>query len=66
MLQVRCFEMSSVQKVLSRIPLVIVLGPTGSGKTKLSLDIASKFAGEILSADAMQVIKISLNYLRLC
>lgn len=40
----------------SRLPLVIILGATGSGKTKLSLEIARKFGGEIIGADSMQVI----------
>lgn len=31
-----------------RLPLVLILGATGSGKTKLSLDLAKKFCGEII------------------
>lgn len=38
-----------------RMPLVVILGSTGTGKTKLSLELAQKFGGEILSADSMQV-----------
>ncbi|GLV32183.1 uncharacterized protein CBL_11860 [Carabus blaptoides fortunei] len=38
-----------------RKPLVVILGSTGTGKTKLSLELAQKFEGEILSADSMQV-----------
>ncbi|MCX6987044.1 MAG: tRNA (adenosine(37)-N6)-dimethylallyltransferase MiaA [Chlamydiae bacterium] len=39
-------------------PKVIVLsGPTGIGKTKLSLIIAQALGGEIVSADSMQVYK---------
>ncbi|CAG9827753.1 unnamed protein product [Diabrotica balteata] len=41
----------------SRLPLVIILGATGSGKTKLSLELAKKFCGEIIGADSMQVYK---------
>ncbi|EEZ99485.2 tRNA dimethylallyltransferase isoform X1 [Tribolium castaneum] len=40
-----------------RLPLVVILGATGSGKTKLSLELAQKFKGEIISADSMQVYK---------
>ncbi len=37
-------------------PLVIVvLGPTASGKTSLGIKIAEKFGGEIVSADSMQI-----------
>lgn len=37
--------------------IVIILGPTAVGKTDLSLDLASEFGGEILSADSMQVYR---------
>jgi tRNA dimethylallyltransferase len=37
--------------------LVILLGPTGSGKTALALRLAERFGGEIVSADSMQVYK---------
>lgn len=39
-----------------KLPLVVILGATGSGKTKLSLELAKKFGGEIIGADSMQVI----------
>lgn len=38
-------------------PLIVILGPTASGKTNLSLTIARKFDGEIISADSRQVYK---------
>lgn len=38
-------------------PLIAVVGPTASGKTALSLAIAKKFSGEIISADSRQVYK---------
>jgi tRNA dimethylallyltransferase len=38
-------------------PLVILLGPTASGKTGLSIKLAQKFNGEIVSADSRQVYK---------
>lgn len=37
--------------------LVILVGPTGVGKTDLSLKLAEKFHGEIISGDSMQVYK---------
>ncbi len=37
--------------------IVILLGPTGAGKTALSLTLAKKFRGEIISADSRQVYK---------
>ncbi|MEK7528732.1 MAG: tRNA (adenosine(37)-N6)-dimethylallyltransferase MiaA [Patescibacteria group bacterium] len=41
----------------ARRPLVVLLGPTASGKTQLSLDLASLFDGEIISADSRQVYR---------
>lgn len=38
----------------SRKPLVVVLGPTGSGKSALALDIAGRFNGEIVNCDSLQ------------
>jgi len=38
-------------------PLVVVLGQTASGKTELSLKIASEIKGEIISTDSRQIYK---------
>ena len=38
-------------------PLVVILGPTASGKTKLAIDLARKFRGEIICADSRTVYK---------
>lgn len=35
--------------------LVVIYGPTGSGKTTLSLDLAQKYRGEVISADSRQI-----------
>jgi tRNA dimethylallyltransferase len=40
--------------VVSR-PLLVVAGPTGSGKTALSLSLAEAFGGEIVSCDSVAV-----------
>jgi tRNA dimethylallyltransferase len=45
------------QSVTDRPRLVIILGPTGVGKSRLALDLAGEFGGEIISADSMQVYK---------
>lgn len=37
--------------------IVIITGPTASGKTKLSVELAKSFGGEIVSADSMQVYR---------
>ncbi len=38
-------------------PLIILTGPTAVGKTALSIGLAQKLDGEIISADSMQVYK---------
>lgn len=38
-------------------PVIVILGSTATGKTKLSLELAQRFNGEIVSADSMQVYK---------
>ncbi len=38
-------------------PLVIITGPTAVGKTELSIELAKKINGEIISADSVQVYK---------
>ena len=35
--------------------LIVIVGPTASGKTELSIEVAKKFNGEIISGDSMQV-----------
>ncbi|MBL7573113.1 tRNA (adenosine(37)-N6)-dimethylallyltransferase MiaA [Staphylococcus saccharolyticus] len=37
--------------------LIVIVGPTASGKTELSIKVAKKFNGEIISGDSMQVYK---------
>jgi tRNA dimethylallyltransferase len=41
----------------ARVPLVVVVGPTGAGKTALSLAVAERTGGEIVSADSQQVYR---------
>jgi len=38
-------------------PVVVVTGPTASGKTPLAIEIAQRFDGEIVNADSMQVYR---------
>ena len=46
-----------LQHTDGRPRVIVVYGPTASGKTVLSLDIAETVAGEIISADARQVYR---------
>ena len=41
----------------NKINVVSVVGPTASGKTRLSVEIAKLFSGEVVSADSMQIYK---------
>lgn len=43
------------RKMVKERPLIAVLGATGAGKSKLAIEIAQRFNGEIISADSMQV-----------
>lgn len=38
-------------------PLVIVLGPTGAGKSQLGLELAEAFGGEIVNCDSIQLYR---------
>ena len=42
---------------MEKIFIVVVCGATASGKTRLAIDLAKRFDGEIVSADSMQIYK---------
>lgn len=42
---------------MTKNKLIILAGPTASGKTSVSIDLAKRIGGEIISADSMQVYK---------
>ncbi|XP_061937659.1 tRNA dimethylallyltransferase isoform X2 [Apis cerana] len=49
---------SDCEKVdMSCVPVLAILGSTGCGKSRLAIELACKFFGEIISADSMQVYK---------
>ena len=37
--------------------MIVILGPTASGKTTLAVNLANEFNGEIISADSRQIYK---------
>ena len=37
--------------------VIVIVGPTASGKTTLSIEVAKKVNGEVVSADSMQIYK---------
>ena len=46
-----------VEAIASGYPLVVLVGPTASGKTSLALKLAEQFDGEIVSCDAVAVYR---------
>lgn len=46
-----------MEKDIKKIKLIVISGPTASGKTALALEMAKRFDGEIISADSMQIYK---------
>ena len=38
-------------------PLIVVAGPTASGKTALGVSLSEEYGGEVISADSMQIYK---------
>lgn len=42
---------------MNKAKVVVIVGPTASGKTALSLSLAKKYNGEIISADSRQIYR---------
>ena len=42
---------------MSKDKVIVICGPTASGKTSLSIELAKKINGEIVSCDSMQIYK---------
>lgn len=42
---------------MNKPKVIVICGPTASGKTKLSIELAKKINGEIVSCDSMQIYK---------
>ena len=40
-------------------PIIVILGATATGKSKVAMEMASEFSGEVVSADSMQVGGVS-------
>lgn len=50
-------KVQSSEKAIFDTPTIVILGPTGSGKTGISIDIAKAIGGEIISADSRAIYK---------
>jgi tRNA dimethylallyltransferase len=42
---------------MTKPKVVVIVGPTASGKTALGIEVAKRFNGEVISADSMQIYK---------
>src|SRR5690606_33063041 len=42
---------------IDKLPLVVIAGPTASGKTALAIELAERFGGEIICADSRTIYK---------
>ena len=51
-------EVTVSPSAISNNKVVIITGTTATGKTKLSIELAKRFNGEIVSADSMQIYKM--------
>ncbi len=50
-------NLDSTTLAAPRPPVIVVTGPTGSGKSSLAIELAKGFEGEIVNADSMQVFR---------
>jgi tRNA dimethylallyltransferase len=51
----KCYIKGSVKRPVEKAKVVVIIGPTAVGKTKLSIELAKRFNGEIISGDSMQI-----------
>ena len=50
-------KVPSSERAVFGLPIIVILGPTGSGKTGVSIEIAKKIGGEIISADSRAIYR---------
>ena len=46
---------SLYSNIVNRVPIIVITGATGTGKSKLAIELALKFKAEVINADSMQV-----------
>lgn len=47
----------ATKDIAARLPLIVIAGPTASGKTAVAIELAEKVGGEIICADSRTVYK---------
>ncbi len=47
----------AISAIDSRLPLIVLVGPTASGKTSLAVELASQYDGEIICADSRTIYR---------
>ncbi len=51
------FDLHSILKGYDPIEILVVVGPTASGKTELAIQLAEQIQGEIVGADSVQIYR---------
>jgi tRNA dimethylallyltransferase len=51
------FSHSVIVRSVNKPKILVIVGPTASGKTSLSIELAKRFNGEVVSADSRQVYR---------
>lgn len=49
--------METIKNQVTELPLVVIVGPTASGKSALALEVAEQFSGEIICSDSRTVYR---------
>lgn len=49
--------LNHLPSTIYHLPLIVIVGPTASGKTALAVELAQRFSGEIISADSRAIYK---------
>ena len=50
-------ESNQLLSTIYQLPLLVIVGPTASGKTSLAVEIAKKYNGEVICADSRSIYK---------
>ena len=54
---IQIIESKILNLSFNKTPIIVISGPTGTGKSKLAISLAKKINGVIINADSMQIYK---------